>query len=35
MTAHVVNIAYDIEKDWSGDWAIFFHVLLRDQASKV
>jgi len=32
--AHVINIEYDFAKDWSGDWAIFFHVLLSDQASK-
>jgi hypothetical protein len=30
----VVHIRYDIARDWSGDWAIFFHVLLSDEASK-
>ena len=32
--AHVIDITFEFEKDWSGDWAIFFHVLLSDQASK-
>lgn len=32
--AHVINITFEIGKDWSGDRAIFFHVLLSDQASK-
>jgi hypothetical protein len=30
----VVRIGYDIDRDWSGDWAIFFRVLLSDRASK-
>jgi hypothetical protein len=30
----VVHIRYDIARDWSGDWAIFFRVLLSDDASK-
>ena len=30
----VVHIRYDIARDWSGDWAIFFRVLLSDEASK-
>jgi hypothetical protein len=34
LRAHVINISYDIGKDWSGDSAIFFHVLLSDHASK-
>ena len=34
LRAHVINIRYDFGKDWSGDWAIFFHVLLSDQATK-
>jgi hypothetical protein len=29
----VVNIKYDIAQDWSGDWAIFFRILLSDEAS--
>ena len=32
---HVVQIRYDIDQDWSGDWAVFFRVLLSDEASKV
>ena len=32
--AHVVDIRYNIATDWSGDLAIFFHVILRDQATK-
>lgn len=34
MTPDVVHIRYDIGRDWSGDWAIFFRVLLSDEASK-
>ena len=30
----VVHIRFDIGRDWSGDWAIFFRVLLSDEASK-
>lgn len=30
----VVHIRYDIGRDWSGDGAIFFRVLLSDEASK-
>jgi hypothetical protein len=30
----VVHIRYDIGWDWSGDGAIFFRVLLSDEASK-
>jgi hypothetical protein len=29
----VVNINYSIAQDWSGDWAIFFRVLLSDEAA--
>jgi hypothetical protein len=32
--AHVIDIKSEFGKDWSGDWAIFFHVVLADQASK-
>jgi hypothetical protein len=34
LSSHVINIVFEFGKDWSGDWAIFFHVLLKDQASK-
>ena len=30
----VVHIRYDIGKDWSGDWPIFFRILLSDAASR-
>lgn len=33
MAPRVVHIRYDIGEDWSGDWAIFFRVLLSDDAS--
>jgi hypothetical protein len=29
----VQRIRYDIGQDWSGQWAIFFRVLLSDEAS--
>lgn len=34
LSSDVVRIRYEIGKDWSGDDAIFFRVLLRDSASK-
>jgi hypothetical protein len=30
----VVRIRYEIDHDWSGDWAIFFRILLSDEASQ-
>ena len=30
----VVRIRYEIGKDWSGQWAIFFRVVLTDEAAK-
>jgi len=33
MTPDVVHIRYSIDRDWSGDWAIFFRVLLSDEVS--
>lgn len=30
----VVRIRYEIGQDWSGDWAIFFRVVLSDEAGK-
>ena len=30
----VVRIRYDIGEDWSGQWAIFFRVVLTDDAVK-
>ena len=34
LAPDVVHIRYDIAQDWSGDWAIFFRVVLSDEASK-
>jgi hypothetical protein len=31
LAPDVVHIRYDIDRDWSGDWAIFFRVLLSDE----
>lgn len=30
----VQRINYEIAQDWSGQWAIFFRVLLSDEAAK-
>lgn len=30
----VQHIRYEIAQDWSGQWAIFFRVLLSDEASS-
>jgi hypothetical protein len=30
----VVYIRFEIGQDWSGDWAIFFRVVLSDEASR-
>lgn len=35
LAPDVVQIRYDIDRDWSGDWAIFFRVLLSDEASRM
>lgn len=29
----VQYIRFDIGRDWSGDWALFFRVVLSDEAS--
>ena len=29
----VQRINYEIRQDWTGEWAIYFHVLLSDEAS--
>jgi hypothetical protein len=35
LAPDVVRIRYDIGEDWSGDqWAIFFKVILSDEAAK-
>ena len=33
LSPAVLHIRYEIGQDWSGDWAIFFRVLLSDEAS--
>jgi hypothetical protein len=33
LSPDVLNINYDIKPDWSGDWGIFFRVLLSDEAT--
>lgn len=30
----VVRIRYEISEDWSGQWAIFFRVVLTDDAAR-
>jgi hypothetical protein len=30
----IVRIRYDIGEDWSGQWAIFFRVVLSDEAAQ-
>src|SRR5882757_7100829 len=34
MYPAVQRIKYEIGQDWSGEWAIFFRVLLSDEASS-
>ena len=34
LSPWVRHIRYDIAQDWSGQWAIFFRVLLSDEASR-
>ena len=34
MAPDVVHIRYDLRDDWSGDPAVFFRVLLSDEASE-
>lgn len=33
MGSDVVRIRYEINEDWSGEWAIFFRVVLTDEAA--
>jgi hypothetical protein len=33
LAPDVVHIRYEIGQDWSGQWAIFFRVVLSDEAS--
>ena len=34
LAPDVIHIRYEIDRDWSGDWAIFFRVVLSDEASR-
>ena len=34
LAPDVVRIRYDISEDWSGQWAIFFRVILTDDAAR-
>ena len=34
LAPDVVRIRYEIGEDWSGQWAIFFRVVLMDEAAK-
>jgi hypothetical protein len=33
LTPEVVRIRYEIGEDWSGQWAIFFRIVLTDDAA--
>jgi len=33
LAPDVQHIRYDIAEDWSGDWAIYFRVVVSDEAS--
>ena len=34
LAPDVVHIRYEIGEDWSGQWSIFFRVVLTDDAAK-
>jgi hypothetical protein len=34
LVPDVVRIRYDIGEDWSGQWAIFFRIVLSDDAAR-
>jgi hypothetical protein len=34
LSPDVQRIRYEIAQDWSGDWALFFRVLLSDEAAE-
>ena len=34
LAPDVVRIRYEIGEDWSGQWAIFFRIVLTDDAAK-
>ena len=33
LAPDVVRIRYNIDQDWSGDWAVYFRVLVSDEAA--
>jgi hypothetical protein len=35
LAPDVVRIRYEIGEDWIGEWAIFFRVVLSDEAAKL
>ena len=35
LAPDVVHIRYDIGQDWSGDWAVFFRIVVSDEASRM
>ena len=34
LAPDVVHIRYEIGEDWSGQWAVFFRIVLTDDAAK-
>jgi hypothetical protein len=34
LAPDVVHIRYEIGEDWSGQWSIFFRIVLKDEAAK-
>jgi len=34
LSPDVARIRYDIGEDWSGQWAIFFRIVLSDEAAR-
>lgn len=34
LAPDVVRIRYEIGEDWSGEWAVFFRIVLTDEAAK-
>ncbi len=34
LIPEVVHIRYEIGKDWGGEWAIFFRIVITDDAAK-
>jgi len=34
LSPDVIRIRYDIGEDWSGQWAIFFRVVLSDDSAR-